>query len=188
MRRIHRLPFVTGGALAITLAIAGCTAAPPRSGLVADAVHSDAVPPSGTKTDRVLVATPSHPALTVEGDAVDVRLASSAASIAVTGPEVPGEGFPNQPESTTCTWTVVITGERGTTPFTLPDLTAIDHFGATYPLTIVAGQPSVPISISAGESATFQVRAIMRVGEGLMRWAPQGHDVLASWDFVVEND
>jgi hypothetical protein len=29
---------------------------------------------------------------------------------------------------------------------------------------------------------------VMRVGEGMMRWAPVNNDLVATWDFVVEND
>jgi hypothetical protein len=35
---------------------------------------------------------------------------------------------------------------------------------------------------------TFELRAVMPTGEGLMRWAPDAQQIVASWDFVVEND
>jgi hypothetical protein len=34
----------------------------------------------------------------------------------------------------------------------------------------------------------FELRAAEATGEGLMRWAPDGTNIVAKWDFVVEND
>jgi hypothetical protein len=37
--------------------------------------------------------------------------------------------------------------------------------------------------------ATFTgLRAVQVVGEGLMRWAPTGHNIVTKWDSEVEND
>ncbi len=39
-----------------------------------------------------------------------------------------------------------------------------------------------------GQRTTFEVRTVMKVGEGVLRWAPGGGKTLAEWDFEVEND
>jgi hypothetical protein len=39
-----------------------------------------------------------------------------------------------------------------------------------------------------GQRASFELRTVMPVGEGAMRWAPAAHELLATWDFVVETD
>ena len=35
---------------------------------------------------------------------------------------------------------------------------------------------------------SFELRAVEATGEGLMRWAPDGNNIVGNWDFVVEND
>lgn len=140
-------------------------------------------------TDEVLTGTTRHPALTSEGDTVRMRLADGATLLAtVTGPVVPGEGLPHQTETTTCTWTVTLSGASRTVPIDLADMTTIDQLGNVYRLNPVQGQPAPPTSIAPGQRETFELRTVMKVGEGLMRWAPGGSKIVAEWDFEVEND
>jgi hypothetical protein len=42
--------------------------------------------------------------------------------------------------------------------------------------------------VRPGQTVTFQARDYEAVGEGLMRWAPDGDHIVAKWDFIVEND
>ncbi len=44
------------------------------------------------------------------------------------------------------------------------------------------------VHLLPGQSLTFQIRSLMPVGEGLLRWAPDGDHVIAKWDYQVEND
>jgi hypothetical protein len=178
---------VSAGALAVALLATGCAVATPAAtekyGGIADYLPKDTVRP-----DSELTGTAARPALTAEGDTVRVTSGGASALVTVTGPEVPGEGLPYQAYSTTCTWTVTVIGERGSTALSIADFTSIDHFGTVYRPYVVDGQPAVPATVQPGHTVTFQVRAVMRVGEGLMRWAPAGGAVVASWDFEVEND
>ena len=57
-----------------------------------------------------------------------------------------------------------------------------------YQPSLVPGRPRPPAVLRPGRATTFELRAVMRVGEGDMRWAPVDNDLLATWDFVVEND
>ena len=50
------------------------------------------------------------------------------------------------------------------------------------------GQPKPPAALRPGQKVSFELRAVEAVGEGLMRWAPDGQHIVAKWDFVVEND
>ena len=146
------------------------------------------LPHQSFDTDRTLVGTVGRPALTTEGDTVSIGSGSSAARITVTGPEVPGEGLPYQSAATTCTWTVTIqTGSRAM-PIASADFSTIDHLGTVYRPSFVPGQATPPTILDAHDSATFELRAVMVVGEGLMRWAPDGNHAVAEWDFEVEND
>jgi hypothetical protein len=83
-----------------------------------------------------------------------------------------------------------VTIRAGSRPITIEtaDFWTMDHLGAIYRPTLVAGQPIPPAVLPPGAQVTFELRAVMVVGEGLMRWAPDGSHVVAQWDFVVEND
>lgn len=135
-----------------------------------------------------VVSSAQRPALASEGEVVTVQLGGGTLTAQVTGPEVPGEGLPYQSPATTCTWTVTLADASAPTAIDLADFTAIDHLGAVYPVAAVAGSPVVPGVLDPGQTVNFQVRAVMPTGEGLMRWAPNGKQVVASWDFEVEND
>ena len=39
-----------------------------------------------------------------------------------------------------------------------------------------------------GQKVSFELRAVEAVGEGLMRRAPDGRNIVAKWNFDVEND
>lgn len=142
-----------------------------------------------TTTDELLDGSAKRPALTSEGDAVRVHLSGGTTVLAaVTGPVVPGEGLPHQGETTTCTWTVTMRGATRAVPFALSDLTTVDQLGNVYRLTPVAGRPQPPTELRAGQRSSFEVRTVMKVGEGVLRWAPNGSRTVAEWDFEVEND
>jgi len=188
--RAHRatLAALIGLVLVAPLALAGCTSATgaasePKYGSLPGFLPKDSIQP-----DSVLSGSAAKPALTTEGDSVRVKLAGGSVLASVTGPEVPGEGLPYQADATTCTWTVTLTGATTDIPISTRAFTSIDHLGAVYPAAFVPGQPKPPAVLKPGESTTFELRAVMAVGEGLMRWSPDGKHILASWDFEVEND
>jgi len=138
--------------------------------------------------DRTYVGTVAHPALTVEGDFVEVRAPGFSARAVINGPVVPGEGLPVQRTFTTCTWTISLSRIVGRVPISVADFDSIDHFQTVYKPYLVPGERALPASLSTGQHLTFQIRAVMPVGEGLMRWAPDGNHIVAKWDYQVEND
>ena len=138
--------------------------------------------------DGVLTGTAARPAVSIQGEPVRVRTAAWSVLIDVQGPVVPGEGLPYQGPSTTCTWTVTMSGATGLVPVSLAAFNSIDHLGQIYGMVGVEGQPPVPSSVGPGQSVTFEMRAYEAVGEGLMRWAPDGQHIVAMWDYEVEND
>src|SRR4051794_4981482 len=121
-----------------------------------------------------LTGTAADPAVTSQGDSVLVKLSGGAVHARVTGPMVPGEGLPVVQEATTCTWTVTLAGATTLVPVRVGDFTVIDHLGKIYLPAFVPGQPKPPATLQPGKSTTFELRAIMNAGEGLMRWAPEG--------------
>jgi hypothetical protein len=186
------------GALLTTLAVSavmvasGCSSHAP----VAEPAYGSLptyLPSSAIQPDRELVGTVDKPALTTEGDGVMVKLAEAGVRVTVTGPDVPGEGLPYQAPSTTCTWQVRMTAASAVVPIRLGDFSTLDHLGTVYAISPVAGQPALPARIGPGQTVSFDLQAVMRVGEGLMRWAPgrtatSSPQIVASWDFEVEND
>lgn len=181
-------------ALVAAIALSGCSAqaSRPEAAAASDAAYGTLpsyLPKSSITPDSVLTGTAARPALTVEGDAVDVRLAQHAAVRAtVTGPVVPGEGLPFQPEATTATFVVTFEAATASIPLALEQFHAVDHLGAVYQLAPIPGQPGPPATVEPGQTVSFELRALMVTGEGILQWAPDRQHPVATWDFVVEND
>lgn len=138
--------------------------------------------------DRTIVGTTANPALTIQGDDVQVRTPAFSALAVVNGPVVPGEGLTKVQPFTTVTWTVSLSHVHGTVPIALADWDSIDHTQTVYKPFLVPGQAPLPATLTTGHRLTFKIRALMPVGEGLMRWAPDGNNIVAKWDYQVEND
>lgn len=137
--------------------------------------------------DRTVVGTVSAPAITVAGDDVSVRTPTFSAMAVVTGPLVPGEGFSYQPLAVTATWTVHIWDVKGNIGLAAADFDNLDHSGTEFEVQPPPGT-TMPKSVSTGGQVTFQLRAVVPIGEDLFRWAPDGNNIVAKWDNQVEND
>ena len=147
------------------------------------------LPPSSLTADSALTGTAAKPALTVEGDPVDVRLKNHATVRAtVTGPVVPGEGLPFRAAATTVTFQLTFESASTSIPLALAQFHAVDHLGAVYQLAPIPGQPGPPPTVEPGQTVSFELRAVMVTGEGILQWAPDQQRPVANWDFVVEND
>jgi hypothetical protein len=140
------------------------------------------------QVDSTLVGTMSRPALQVEGLAVRVETPRFHVLVTVSGPIVPGEGLPVQPDATTCTWTVTMTDATGKVAVSIADFHSVDHLGSVFVMGLVPGERSPPPSLRPGQTITFKLRAYELVGEGMMQWAPDHQHVVADWDYTVEND
>ncbi len=74
-------------------------------------------------------------------------------------------------------------------PLSVADFDSIDHPQTVYKPTLVPGQPALPTTLAhRTEALSFKIRSAMPVGEGLLRWAPDGQNIVAKWDYQVEND
>jgi hypothetical protein len=186
--------------VAAVTAVAGCgSGAGAGAGATEPAAAAGATPlgsypsflPKSTlhqPADSVLTGTAQRPALANEGDTVRVKTSGFSVLVTVTGPQVPGEGLPFQANADTCTWVVTLSGANRSVPISAADFTAIDDQNNVYQPAFVPGRPEPPTVLKAGQEVSFELRAVEATGEGLMRWAPDGHDIVAKWDFVVEND
>jgi hypothetical protein len=138
--------------------------------------------------DGILTGTMARPALQIEGLPVEVRTNAFRVRIMVSGPVVPGEGLPYQPQATTCTWTVTMKDANADVPVSVADFHSVDHLGSVFLMGLVPGEHEPPRVLHPGQTLTFQLRAYELVGEGMMQWAPDHKHVVAYWDYTVEND
>jgi hypothetical protein len=138
--------------------------------------------------DQVLTGTMAKPALQIEGLAVNVKTSKFHVNITVSGPVVPGEGLPEQPAATTCTWTVTMKDASTDVPISIADFHSVDHLGSVFLMGLVPGEHTPPRFIRPGQTVTFKLRSYELVGEGMMQWAPDHKHVVAYWDYTVEND
>jgi hypothetical protein len=168
-------------ALFCALVLAGCGSA---------AVYPSFLPKKtlDPHVDAALVGTMSKPALQIEGLPVDVKTNSFHVKVTVSGPIVPGEGLPDQPAATTCTWTVTMKDATADVPVSIADFHSVDHLGSVFLMGLVPGEHAPPSVLHPGQTLTFQLRAYELVGEGMMQWAPDHKHVVAYWDYTVEND
>jgi len=138
--------------------------------------------------DQALVGTMTKPALQIEGLPVNVDTTRFHVRVTVSGPIVPGEGLPNQPAATTCTWTVIMKDASANVPVSIADFHSVDHLGSVFLMGLVPGEKRPPKVLHPGETLSFKLRAYELVGEGMMQWAPDHKHVVADWDYTVEND
>ncbi len=138
--------------------------------------------------DATLVGTEARPALQTEGLPVEAKTKAFHVNITVSGPIVPGEGLPNQPAATTCTWTVTMKDASADVPVSIADFHSVDHLGSVFLMGLVPGEHRPPPMLHPGRTLTFELRAYELVGEGLMQWAPDHKHVVGNWDYTVESD
>jgi hypothetical protein len=138
--------------------------------------------------DATLVGTEAKPALQIEGLAVEAETKSFRVKVTVSGPIVPGEGLPDEPAATTCTWTVTMKDATADVPVSLADFHSVDHLGSVFVMGLVPGEHPPPPVLHPGQRLTFQLRSYELVGEGMMQWAPDRKHVVGNWDYEVEND
>ncbi len=138
--------------------------------------------------DAALIGTEARPALQVEGLAVEAQTKAFHVDVTVSGPVVPGEGLPEQPAATTCTWTVTMKNASANVPVAVADFHSVDHLGSVFLMGLVPGEHPPPSVLHPGQTLTFKLRSYELVGEGVMQWAPDHKHVVAYWDYTVEND
>lgn len=174
--------------LTVVISVAGC-----RSSLPAPEQTYGGWPtflPSPTRAaNQTLPGSQASPALVSQGGTVLAQLPEGGTVfVTITGPEVPGQGLPEPPPTTTCTWTVVFSGGTVDVALDLADFATQDYNGVVYHPQFIPGRSTPPASLPAGQSVSFELRTVMPIGEGAIQWAPDGKIPVATWDFIVEND
>jgi hypothetical protein len=148
------------------------------------------LPKARTPVGRVLDASASRPAFSVQGEAVRASLpAGGEVLVTAAGPEVPEEGrFPVPPVTPT---TFVVTFSSASRRIALaPSMFAlVDERGDAHVPHVTGlhgGAP--PLEVVPGGPVSLKLHAILPTGGGAVTWAPDGGRALASWDFSVEID
>ena len=187
-----------GVALLGALLLAGCgsaggsgVAGPPSALPGKTTAHYPSFLPKKTldpTIDATLIGTEAKPALQTEGLAIEARTKAFHVDVTVSGPVVPGEGLPDQPAATTCTWTVTMKNASANVPVSIADFHSVDHLGSVFLMGLVPGEHAPPPVLHPGHTLTFQLRSYELVGEGMMQWAPDHRHVVGYWDYTVEND
>jgi len=174
--------------LTVLMSVAGCTSSTPAPKETYGGWPSFL--PSPTRAvNQMLPGSQASPALISQGGTVQAELPDGGTVlVTITGPEVPGQGLPEPPPTTTCTWTVVFSDGTVDVPLDLADFAAQDSYGIVYRPQFVPDRPTPPATLPAGQSVSFELRTIMPTGEGAIQWAPDGKMPVATWDFIVEND
>jgi hypothetical protein len=180
------------GALALSIWGGGTAASAAPSALPGQKVaHYPSFLPKSTldpRIDEALIGTEAKPALQSEGLAIDAQTKAFHVDVTVSGPIVPGEGLPEQPAATTCTWTVTMQHATADVPVAVADFHSVDHLGSVFVMGLVPGELAPPRVLRPGQKLTFQLRSYELVGEGMMQWAPDHRHVIGDWDYTVEND
>jgi hypothetical protein len=156
---------------------------PPRSG------RGDADVARTAQVGRLVQASPAHPWLAIEGDAVSVRLPRGRAIATVIGPAASQQGRIPVPSSSPCTFTVAFSAVAGDVPLRTGALTIVDEDGHLHHPQVTVTGGGAPLSrIPPGRTLSLTVRAVLPAGNGQLRWAPGTARPVVSWDFDVEFD
>jgi len=134
---------------------------------------------------RIVHASAQHPWLAIEGDTVDVALASGTVQATVVGPAVPEEGTFPVPRTTPCSFTVTFTAASGAVPLSARAFTIVDELGALHHPRVSGALPS---RVLPGRRVSIALSAVLPTGAGTLRWSPTAGRPVVSWDFDVEID
>jgi hypothetical protein len=147
------------------------------------------LPKPKVRVNRLLTATPAHPALSIQGDTVAVDLPRGHVLATAVGPEVPEEGRFPVPASTPCTFIVTFASASGAIPLRPAAFAFRDDLGHVHHPRVTAmdgGAP--PPAIVGGKTVSLKLHDVLPTGDGGLTWAPDGGRALVAWDYTVEID
>lgn len=139
--------------------------------------------------NQLLSASAAHPAIAIQGSGVVLHLAHGSALATVVGPDIPDRIQGSADLQTPATWDLTFADVRGTIPISPSLFTITDEQGALLSprVTVVGGGP-LPETVPAGRPFTLQLKTVVSIGDGKLRYSPSGSAWLAEWDFDVETD
>jgi hypothetical protein len=139
--------------------------------------------------NQTLSASAAHPAEAIQGNAVKLQLRGGTALATAVGPDVPDRIQGSADLRTPGTWDLTFDDVHGTIPLSRSMFSITDEQGMLLsPQVTVAGGGPLPKAVPVGRPFTLQLKTIVSVGDGKLRYAPTGRAWLAEWDFDVETD
>jgi hypothetical protein len=147
------------------------------------------LPKAKVQVNRIVSASPGHPALAIQGDSVRVGLAQGHLLATAVGPETPEQGKFPVPATSLCTFVVTFSSVSGTIPISQRAFAFLDEDGhVRHPrVTALDGGPA-PSAITPGRPVSLKVYDVLPTGDGGLTWTPTGDKPAVAWDFDVEID
>lgn len=148
------------------------------------------IPQGGTPVNQVLDASPGHPAVSIEGEPIRLRLPGGSSLATMIGPYIPRRFQGTAVRQTPTTLTLTFTRARGALPISTRAFTIVDEQGTVLrPVPTTEGGATLPPTVPARGRFTLRFRLTLPIGNGTLRYAPPGRrHVVASWEFDVETD
>ena len=147
------------------------------------------LPKPKVRVGRVLHASAAHPALSIQGEAVSVALASGRVLATAVGPEVPEEGRFPVPPVTPTTFIVTFSAPSHVLPLSASAFELIDERGNVHrPKLTAVGGGTPPAQITPGRPVSVMLHDILPTGDGGLSWTPEGNRPIVTWDYTVEID
>jgi hypothetical protein len=147
------------------------------------------LPKPKVHVNRLLAATPVHPALSIQGETIAVDLPGGRVLATAAGPEVPEEGRFPVPATSPCTFIVTFASASGTVPLNPAAFAFVDDFGHIHHPRMAAMDGGVPPrSLVPGKPVSLRLYDVLPTGDGSLEWAPGGGRALVAWDYTVEID
>jgi hypothetical protein len=184
---------VLAAAIAVTVILlsgGGSSPSVPKYGSIPDWLPKASAPANST-----IQASAAHPALAaVEGNTVSVALAHGRVLATVVGPSVPAaiaQQVEDDDDATTetapCTFTITLASASGTVPINPTTFSLLDEQGQLHPFRMsVQGGGAVPKFVGPGQKVELILKTTLPEGEGALRWAPDGRNVVAGWIYGLE--
>ncbi len=156
-----------------------------RYGTIPGYLRNKQTPPA----NQVLSATVAHPAVAIQGNSVVLHLVHGSALATVVGPDVPDRIQGSADVHTPAAWDLTFAQVHGSVPISPSLFTITDEQGMVLlPHVTVVGGGRLPKIVPAGRPFTLRLTTVVSVGDGKLRYAPDGGAWLAEWDFDVETD
>jgi len=137
--------------------------------------------------DKTLNGSTASPALSIQGEAINVTLPSGGTVLVTTlGPALPDQNRAVPEETIECTWTITFQNATTSLNVTNSDFRIRDSLGGIHLPAFT--DDSGPGTVKPGATSSFKVKTTLPEGEGLLSYAPDGKNPVATWDFIVEDD
>jgi hypothetical protein len=139
--------------------------------------------------NQTLSATMAHPADAIQGISVKLHLSGGTALATAIGPDVPTRIQGSADLHTPAIWDLTFDDVHGTIPLSRTMFSITDEQGMLLsPRVTVAGGGPLPKTVPSRRPFTLQLKTVVSVGDGKLRYTPTGGAWLAEWDFDVETD